>query len=88
MLVERWEHTSAVTVPVLMTRNSGSILLRHADHLIAQGLPENFKIVECVPADRHQKQLAALKAAATSHALPPPPPPPADLNATTRMQNA
>lgn len=85
ILVERWENLRDVTVPVLMTRNTGGILLRHVDHLIAQGLPKNFTIVECSPQDRHRRQLAALKNIAAG--LPAPPPAPADTNGAAGLQN-
>lgn len=82
MVVERFETTSAVTVPVLMTRNAASPLLRHTDALIAKGLPANFRVLPCDPATR----FAVLRDAARAHfstvdALPAPPPPPRDLAA-------
>lgn len=88
MLVERWENTREVKVPVLMTRNSGSALLRHTDALIAKGLPGNFTIVQCDSRSRYALQLAALQVWIAGKAFPPAPPAPADIQPNAaRIQN-
>ena len=85
MLVETWENTRQVTVPVLMTRNSSSILLSHTDALIAKGLPGNFTILACDATTRFKVQIEAAK---QRLALQAPPPAPDDHNTSTkRIQN-
>ncbi|MDX2222581.1 MAG: alpha/beta fold hydrolase [Rhodospirillaceae bacterium] len=88
MLVERWEHTREVKVPVLMTRNAGSALLRHTDALIAKGLPGNFTILQCEPRNRYPMQLTALQAWMAGKSYPSAPPAPADVQPkSARIQN-
>lgn len=78
MVVENWANTTAVQVPVVMTRNNASPLLPHTDALIAKGLPTNFKVLDCGPANRFAVQVAEMASRLSQSALPPPPPAPAD----------
>ncbi|MSO98704.1 MAG: alpha/beta hydrolase [Rhodospirillaceae bacterium] len=88
MLVETWENTRQVTIETLMTRNSGSVLLKHTDALLAKGLPPNFTILPCAPATRFTVQLAALKERMSKDALPVAPPSPPDHQpGQNRVQN-
>ena len=56
MEVENWETTSQVTVPTAVVRNSASPVTPHTDVLIAKGLPANFTVLRCEPANRFQVQ--------------------------------
>ncbi len=64
MLAEKHANAVQVTVPVLLSRNDGSMMKHHTDTLIAKGLPENFTIVPCTPVDRYAALCAAAHAAA------------------------
>ena len=88
MLLESWENTREVSVPVLMTRNSGSALLSHTDTLIAKGLPPNFTILRCDPSTRFKVQVEAAKQKLSQLSLPSPRPAPDDHTpASKRVQN-
>jgi pimeloyl-ACP methyl ester carboxylesterase len=88
MVVETWENTTQVKVPVLMTRNSGSVLLPHTDKLIAKGLPANFIVLPCEPATRYKVQIEAAKQRLAQMNLPAPKPAPDDhAPSAKRVQN-
>ncbi|MBL8645082.1 MAG: alpha/beta hydrolase [Rhodospirillaceae bacterium] len=87
MVVETWENTRQVTVPVVMTRNAGSPLLPHTDALIGKGLPANFKVLPCTPADRYAVQAAEMRPRAGQSGLSAPPAPPADHLSADGAQN-
>lgn len=88
MVVETWENTRQVSVPVHMVRNSGSVLLPHTDALIAKGLPPNFSILHCDPPQRFKVQLDAAKQKLAQLNLPTPVPSPDDHSPSyPRIQN-
>ena len=72
--IEDHGNTIQVSVPVVLPLNSGSIIRPHTEALIAQGLPDNFTVMPCDPANRFGKLLEAAKPFADAPACPPPPP--------------
>ena len=69
---EHIDHLRDLTVPATMMRWEGSIVLNLADAMIAQGLPQNIRVLRAgAPlAERYGVQAEALRAAMTSGALP------------------
>lgn len=68
-------HLDGLTTPATMMRWEGSPVLPYADALIAQGLPDNFTVLEAGPSlpERYGVQVAAVRdalAGAGSRALP------------------
>lgn len=59
MVVEKHANTVSVSVPVILSRNDGSMMKHHTDSLIAKGLPDNFTVVPCTPSDRYAVLCAA-----------------------------
>jgi pimeloyl-ACP methyl ester carboxylesterase len=70
MVVEKHSNTTQVTAPVLLARNEGGMMKHHTDALIAKGLPDNFTVVACTPADRYQTIRDAAAAFAASCPVP------------------
>ncbi len=88
MVVEKWETTSQVKVSTAVVRNSASPVTPHTDALIAKGLPDNFTVLHCEPANRFQVQYDYLKPLAATSGLSAPPAPPADHDlALNAVQN-
>jgi pimeloyl-ACP methyl ester carboxylesterase len=87
MLVEKWEHTRQVTVPVFLARNQTSVLFKYTDALIAKGLPDNFTILNLDGRTRYPMQMTALKGWIGNRTVAAPKPSPADTSNTARMQN-
>jgi pimeloyl-ACP methyl ester carboxylesterase len=77
---ERADRAQGVTVPAVLMRWEGSVVLRITDELIAAGLPPNYHVLRLGPtlADRIEgltRHLVAHYVAPPAPAIPPSPPP-------------